>query len=58
MASGFDAFQPAAVAAGGSSCAAGLLIVLSPGVCDVHPSPAGRDLLARAVVEAVDADRD
>ena len=57
VASGFDAFRPAALAAGGSSCAAGLLIVLSPGVCDVHPSPAGRDLLARAVVKAADHDR-
>src|SRR5207237_3756173 len=53
VASGFDAFRPAALAAGGSSCAAGLLIVLSPGVCDVHPSPAGRDLLATAVTTAV-----
>jgi lysophospholipase L1-like esterase len=58
VASGFDAFEPAATAAGGSSCAAGLLIVTAPGVCDVHPSPKGRDLLARAVVKAVEHDRD
>jgi hypothetical protein len=37
----------------GVSCAAGLLIVLSPGVCDVHPTPKGRDLLAKAVVNAI-----
>jgi lysophospholipase L1-like esterase len=52
VASGFDAFKGPAVAAGGSSCAAGLLIVLAPGVCDVHPTPLGRDLLAKAVVAA------
>src|SRR5207237_9444313 len=51
VASGFDAFQRPALAAGGSSCAAGLLILLPsppspPGTCDVHPSPKGRDLLA------------
>jgi lysophospholipase L1-like esterase len=55
VASGFDAFQGPALMAGGSSCAAGLLIVLavSPLTCDVHPTPLGRDLLARAVVNAV-----
>jgi len=53
VASGFDAFKAPALAAGGSSCAAGLLIVLAPGVCDVHPTPLGRDLLAKAVVDAV-----
>jgi lysophospholipase L1-like esterase len=58
VASGFDAFEPAATAAGGSSCAAGLLIVLAPGVCDIHPSPKGRDLLAAAVVKAAGHDRD
>ncbi len=52
VASGFDAFKGPAMAAGGSSCAAGLLIVLAPGVCDVHPTPLGRDLLAKAVVDA------
>jgi lysophospholipase L1-like esterase len=55
VASGFDAFQARALAAGGSSCAAGLLIVtkLSPLECDVHPTALGRDLLAAAVVNAV-----
>lgn len=52
IADGFGAFRPLAVAAGNSSCAAGLLIRLSPGECDVHPSPLGRDLLALAVVQA------
>jgi len=53
VASGFDAFKQPALNAGGSSCAAGLLIVVAPGVCNVHPSPAGRDLLAGAVVDAI-----
>jgi lysophospholipase L1-like esterase len=52
IADGFGAFRPLAVAAGNSSCAAGLLIQLSPGNCDVHPSPLGRDLLALAVVRS------
>ncbi len=55
IASGFDAFKgPALATPSKSSCAAGLLIVLAPGVCDVHPTPLGRDLLAGAVVRAVE----
>lgn len=55
VAKGFEAFQAAAAPFGGSSCAAGLLIVLttSPLSCDVHPTPKGRDLLAGAVIDAV-----
>ncbi|HKV87733.1 MAG TPA: GDSL-type esterase/lipase family protein [Candidatus Dormibacteraeota bacterium] len=58
FASGFDAFQAAAAPFGGDSCKAGLLIVVkaSPLTCDVHPTPAGRDLLAGAVVKAVGDD--
>lgn len=55
VASGFDAFAPVAATAGGDSCAAGLLIRLSPTTCDVHPTPLGRDLLAAAVVNAIAA---
>ena len=51
VASGLDAW--ASTAAGGSSCAAGLLIVTAPGVCDVHPTPLGRDLLAAKVVSTI-----
>jgi lysophospholipase L1-like esterase len=47
VASGFDAFRPAAQAAGGSSVAAGLV-----GSGDVHPTAKGQQLLAKAV-EAV-----
>jgi len=54
VASGFDAFEARALAHDGSSCAAGLLIVLSPGTCDVHPSPRGRNALAGAIVQAIE----
>jgi len=54
VASGFDAFEARALAHDGSSCAAGLLIVLSPGTCDIHPSPQGRNALAGAIVRAVE----
>jgi lysophospholipase L1-like esterase len=58
VADGFGAFKAASTAFGGDSCAAGLLIVLSssPLACDVHPSPAGRDLLAQAIVNALRPD--
>lgn len=58
MADGFGAFQAAAAPFGGDPCLAGLLIVTSPGVCDVHPSPKGRNLLAKAVVTGLDAAED
>lgn len=53
VADGFGAFSTASAPFAGDPCAAGLLIVTAPGVCDVHPSPKGRDLLAGAVVSAV-----
>jgi lysophospholipase L1-like esterase len=53
VANGFTAFLAASAAAGAplTPCAAGLLIRLpAPTLtCDVHPSPAGRDVLARAI---------
>jgi lysophospholipase L1-like esterase len=59
MADAFTAFQiasalfPSPIAPhNGDPCAAGLLIRLSATTCDVHPSPAGRDLLAATVVLA------
>lgn len=57
IASGFDAWAPVAATAGGSSCAAGLLIPTPLGStpCDVHPTPAGRDLLAGAVINTIAA---
>jgi lysophospholipase L1-like esterase len=56
IASGFDAFQPFAQAHGGSSCAAGLLIALGGGLCDVHPTPFGHAVLAAAVLHALGED--
>lgn len=55
VASGFDAFKPLAIEAGGSSCNAGLLIRLSLTSCDVHPTSLGRDLLAAAIVKTIAA---
>jgi hypothetical protein len=55
VADGFGSFAAASAATGGDACAAGLLIAVSsaPLTCDSHPSPAGRDLLARAIVSAL-----
>jgi lysophospholipase L1-like esterase len=52
VASGFGAFALAAAPRGGDACAAGLLIRLPAGGCDVHPSPRGDALLAAAVLAA------
>lgn len=59
VADGFGAFG-AAAGSSGSPCVAGLLIRLStaPLVCDIHPSPAGRDLLARTIRDVVRAPGD
>lgn len=57
VADGFTAFA-AASGPSGRPCAAGLLIRLSATTCDVHPSPAGRDVLARAILGVVRAPGD
>lgn len=49
---GFTAFRAATASYGGSACRAGLLAAGSLGGCDVHPSRAGAQLLADAVVRA------
>jgi lysophospholipase L1-like esterase len=58
VADGFGEFAIASGAFGGSPCAAGLLIPTPgrPAPCDVHPSPAGRDLLADAIADVLDED--
>lgn len=56
VADGFGEFQTATAGFGGDSCAAGLLILLANGTCNIHPSPKGRDLLAQAIVNVVRAD--
>lgn len=53
VADGFGAFEVASRRSGGDPCAAGLLIE-EPGGCNVHPSPYGDEVLARAVHRAVD----
>jgi lysophospholipase L1-like esterase len=56
VADGFEAFAAATDAYGGDTCAAGLLIPLPSGGCDVHPSEAGAQLLADTLVAAVSCD--
>ncbi len=54
VADGFHAFGAIALSvAGGDSCAAGLLIKLANGTCDVHPSTFGAKVLAQAVEAAL-----
>jgi lysophospholipase L1-like esterase len=55
VADGFEEFAAASVLFNGDTCAAGLRIVVqtSPRACDVHPSPAGRALLARTILESL-----
>jgi lysophospholipase L1-like esterase len=55
VADGFAAFAGPSAAFGGSPCAAGLLIKLPDGTCNIHPSPAGHLLLAQAIENAVGA---
>lgn len=56
FADGYTAFQTVSAPFGGDPCRAGLLIRLpssgSTPVCDIHPSPLGRDLLAAIVILA------
>ena len=55
VADGFAAFAGPSAAFGGSPCAAGLLIKLPDGTCNIHPSPAGHLLLAQAIESVVGA---
>jgi lysophospholipase L1-like esterase len=55
VADGFGAFQGPSAAFAGDPCAAGLLIKLPDGTCNIHPSPAGARLLAAAIAEAIGA---
>jgi lysophospholipase L1-like esterase len=52
VADGFGTFAKAAAPYYGDSCAAGLLIRLTPTTCNIHPSPAGANLLASALYAA------
>ena len=55
VADGFGAFAGPSAAFGGDPCAAGLLIKLPDGSCNIHPSPAGHRLLAAAIAKAIGA---
>lgn len=52
IADGFKAFQLASFFFRGDPCKAGLLVRLSPTVCDVHPSKYGQQILAAATLLA------
>jgi len=54
IADGFAAFK-AGSGTSGDPCAAGLLIKLPDGTCNIHPSPAGHLLLAQAIEDVVGA---
>jgi lysophospholipase L1-like esterase len=54
VADGYNTFKNAS-GAGGDPCAAGLLIPLPGGGCNIHPSAYGQILLANAVAEAAGA---
>ena len=53
VAPGFEAFESASASTNGDACQAGLLIKLPKGTCDVHPSDAGRDVLANTVLSVL-----
>jgi len=53
IADAFTAFGAASVSTGGSACAAGLLIRLPGGGCDIHPSAAGQALIAQTALPLV-----
>ncbi len=55
VADGFGAFAAASAASGGNTCAAGLLVRLSPTSCDEHPSRAGQNLLAATILRQLPA---
>jgi lysophospholipase L1-like esterase len=57
VADGYGAMQRAAAGEGGDTCAAGLLIALPTGGCDVHPTLAGHKVLARALGEVASRGR-
>ncbi len=53
VADGFSAFLVASLPSGGDPCAAGLLIPLGGGACDVHPTVAGQQVLANAILNVI-----
>lgn len=57
VADGFGLLQQAAAGYGGDTCAAGLLVALPAGGCNIHPSAYGHLVLAQAVEQALVRDR-
>lgn len=55
VANGFTAFAVPSAAHGGDPCAAGLLIKLPDGSCNIHPSAEGQQVLAAAIASAIGA---
>lgn len=55
VADGFSAFAVASAGHGGDPCAAGLLIKLPDGTCNIHPSALGHQVLAAAIASAIGA---
>ncbi|HWC82682.1 MAG TPA: GDSL-type esterase/lipase family protein [Pseudonocardiaceae bacterium] len=53
VADGYDAFRLVAARAGGDTCAAGLLVKLPDGTCNIHPSAFGHQVLAAAIGAAL-----
>jgi lysophospholipase L1-like esterase len=55
VADGYAAFQHASQNTGGDPCAAGLLIALPTGGCNIHPSALGHQVLAASIQSVIDA---
>ena len=53
IADAYSELKAASLHFGGDPCKAGLLNVVGPGRCGVHPSYAGQALLAQAVEKAL-----
>jgi lysophospholipase L1-like esterase len=53
VADGYAAFEARAKEHGGKTCQTGLVIPNGDGTCDIHPTPAGHQLLAQTVLDAI-----
>jgi lysophospholipase L1-like esterase len=54
VADGFAAFQARANEYDGKTCKTGLLIANGDGTCDIHPTKEGHQLLAEAILDAIE----
>jgi lysophospholipase L1-like esterase len=53
VADGYAAFEARAKEHAGKTCETGLLIANGDGTCDIHPTPAGHEVLAGAIRDAI-----